>query len=101
MRRRYIQHPETFELIPAELYERPRSSGVYVIPDINPYQAVAADKETGKCPTIMGRRQHREFLKRNGYEELGNDPVRPRSDDGSIDRTTASVMDEIRQKWRG
>ena len=43
-----------------------------VFGDIEPYQAVAADKETGKCPVITGRKQHREFLRRNGYEEVGN-----------------------------
>ena len=43
-----------------------------VTADIQPYKAVAADKESGKCPVINSRKQHREFLRRNGYEELGN-----------------------------
>ena len=48
-----------------------------VIPDIEPYQAIAADKETKIAPYITTRSQHREFLRRNNYEELGNEPVGP------------------------
>ncbi len=44
-----------------------------VIADIEPYTTVAADKETKKRVRIGSRREHREFLKRNGYEELGNE----------------------------
>lgn len=43
----------------------------HITPDIEPYQTVAADKETGKLVNIRSRKDHREFLKRNGYEELG------------------------------
>lgn len=39
-----------------------------VMPDIQPYRAVASDKETGKQPLISSRKQHNEFLKRNNYE---------------------------------
>jgi hypothetical protein len=38
-----------------------------------PYKAVAVDKETGKCPVIKSIEEHRAFLQRNGYEEVGND----------------------------
>jgi hypothetical protein len=48
-----------------------------VIGDLPEYRAAAADKETGKRPVIGGRRQHREFLQRNGYREVGNDYVAP------------------------
>ena len=37
--------------------------------DYPAYRAVAADKETGKRPWISGKKQHKEFVKRNGYEE--------------------------------
>jgi putative FmdB family regulatory protein len=47
-------------------------SAPHVMPDIAPYQTVAADKETGKLVDIRSRKDHREFLKRNGYEELGS-----------------------------
>lgn len=52
-----------------------------VMVDIDPYQAVAADKETGKMPVIHSRKQHREFLRRNNYEEAGNDPFVPTPED--------------------
>lgn len=44
-----------------------------VAPDINAYQAVAVDVATGKPPVINSRSAHREFLKRNGYQEVGNE----------------------------
>ena len=44
-------------------------------------KAVAVDVATGKPPVIGGRRQHREFLKRNHYVEVGNEPIRPKSVD--------------------
>jgi hypothetical protein len=48
-----------------------------IIGDLPEYRAAAADKHTGKRPLIGGRRQHREFLQRNGYREVGNDYVPP------------------------
>lgn len=45
-----------------------------VSPDIAPYQAVAGDK-MGQM--IGSRREHREFLKRNRFVEVGNEPVKP------------------------
>lgn len=58
--------------------ERYSNIGLQIIRDIDPYQAVAEDKATGKAPHIGSRREHREFLKRNGYHERGNDPTRPK-----------------------
>lgn len=43
--------------------------------DIQPYKAVAVDKHNGRCPVINSRKQHKAFLKRNGYEEIGSEPV--------------------------
>lgn len=53
-----------------------RGAGLQVIRDIDPYKSAAADKATGKREVIGGRRQHREFLRRNGYVELGNEMPR-------------------------
>lgn len=52
--------------------EKPKEkkSGHYIIPDIKPYKAVAGDM-AGKW--ITSRSQHREFLKRNGFQEVGNE----------------------------
>lgn len=49
----------------------------HVIADIQPYTTVAADKETKKRVRINSRSQHREFLRKNGYEELGNEKFTP------------------------
>lgn len=69
-----------------------------VMRDIEPYQAMGADIATGKAPMITSRSQHREYLKRNGYVEVGNErpkaPSRPEPDFHEIGRTVKRVMDE-------
>lgn len=52
-------------------------SAPHVVGDIQPYMTVAADKETGKRQFITSRSKHKEFLRRNGYEELGNEKFTP------------------------
>lgn len=78
----------------------PSASGVQIIKDIDPYKAVATDVASGKAPIIGGRRQHREFLKRNGYVEVGNEKMTPRKPE--IDTVSKAeikrVMDEIRRR---
>jgi hypothetical protein len=51
--------------------------GAVIIRDIEPYKTVAADTN-GKRVVVGGRRQHREFLNRNGYVEMGNEQPRNR-----------------------
>ncbi len=49
-------------------------AGMQIISDIEPYRAAGSDVATeNKRPVIAGRRQHREFLRRNGYVEVGNE----------------------------
>ena len=44
-----------------------------VMRDLEPYRTAASDGACGgKQAYIGGRRQHREFLRRNGYTEVGN-----------------------------
>lgn len=58
--------------------------GPQIIRDIDPYQAVAGDvAQGGKLPKIGGRRQHREFLKRNNYIEVGNESRPQKADYGA------------------
>lgn len=38
-----------------------------------PYRTAAFDKEQGKPLFIRSREEHQAFLRRNGYEEVGND----------------------------
>lgn len=49
-----------------------------VSPDIQPYKAVAGDR-AGQY--ITSRREHREFLKRNRFVEVGNEPIKPIKND--------------------
>ena len=53
-------------------------SAPMIISDIQPYQAIAADVKTGTAPVIRSRSEHREFLKRNGYVEVGNEMPKPK-----------------------
>jgi hypothetical protein len=58
------------------IYPMPRIlEAPMVAPDIGPYQAVAVDIATGKAPVINSRSAHRDFLKRNGYTEVGNESI--------------------------
>jgi putative FmdB family regulatory protein len=66
--------------------------------DIQPYRAVCVDKETGKLPVIQSRKQHREFLRRNDYVEVGNDPIRePKRDSNEPDAPMLSV-EQLKQQ---
>jgi len=63
-----------------------------IIRDIDPYQAVGGDVANGgKPPKIGGRRQHREFLKRNNYVEVGNETLRPQKPDYGPEVTEREV----------
>lgn len=54
-----------------------REASYYVMPDIQAYQAMGGDVAMGgKAPVIQSRSQHRQYLKRNGYIEVGNEPMR-------------------------
>lgn len=68
------------------------SAGTQIIRDIDPYQAVGGDvANAGKPPKIGGRRQHREYLKRNGYIEVGNEVMRPQKRDYGPEVTEREV----------
>lgn len=59
-------------------------SGIQIIRDIDPYQAVGGDIAlAGKLPKIGGRRQHREYLQRNKYIEVGNERRPQKADYGA------------------
>lgn len=53
--------------------ERYYSGDYRIAPDIEPYVTAAADKQTGKRVRIGSRSEHRDFLKRNNYIEVGNE----------------------------
>lgn len=71
------------KLVPKRLAAPLATTGAapFVISDLEPYRAAAADKHTGKRPVIGGRRQHREFLQANGYTEVGNERMPQRREE--------------------
>jgi hypothetical protein len=66
-------------------------AGPQIISDIAPYCTVATDVATGQRAVIGGRRQHREFLRRNGYVEVGNDYVPPCREELSRNERVADI----------
>lgn len=73
-----------------------------VQPDIQPYMAVAGDM-AGKY--IKSRREHKEFLKRNRFNEVGNEPIRPIKNDfrpgkGEIASELRTVIPNVLRKHR-
>jgi hypothetical protein len=67
---------------------------VHIIKDISPYRAVAIDKDTGNVPVITSRSAHRDFLRRNGYEEIGNEVPRPAGKPG--DKLDSPIDDVVK-----
>jgi hypothetical protein len=68
MRRRYIQDRHTGELIPAEDWRpRDRHAAPYVVPDIEPYRVPGTDE------WHTSRSQRREYMRRTGAVEVGNE----------------------------
>ncbi len=68
MRKRFIQDPKTFELIPAEeYYQRQEVNAPMVMGDIQPYQSMINGQ------MITSRSTHREHLRQHGCIEVGNE----------------------------
>jgi len=72
MRRTYIWDPHVRKMVPKGTETKAPDEGpsYYVQGDIEPYKAIGGDM-AGKW--ITSRSQHREFLKRNGFIEVGNE----------------------------
>lgn len=73
-----------------------------VIGDIAPYQAVAIDAASGKAPMITSRSQHRDYLKRNGYVEVGNEMPKQRTEthgDFNVRRELTQAVREVLPKF--
>ena len=67
-------------------------SAPHIISDIETYKAVGFDVVTGEAPVIRSRSEHRDYLKRNGYVELGNEKL---PDPPSITRDLDSPRETI------
>jgi hypothetical protein len=70
---------------------RSAAAGLQIISDIAPYRTAATDVATGQRAVIGGRRQHREFLRRNGYVEIGNDYMPPQREELSSSERIADI----------
>lgn len=66
-----------------------------VMRDLEPYRSAAADVH-GKRIVVGGRRQHREFLQRNGYREVGTEMPSPRRSEPSRDDRVADIRRAMR-----
>jgi hypothetical protein len=67
MKKRYIQDPNTLELIPADEYVEPVVNSPMVMPDIQPYRSQLDGS------MVTSRSKHRELLKVHGCIEIGNE----------------------------
>jgi hypothetical protein len=64
-----------------------RDQAPMIMRDIAPYRSIAVDVATGARALVGGRAQHRDFLRRNNYVEVGNAYVAPRREElARIDR---------------
>jgi hypothetical protein len=98
MRRRFVQINGVLIDADQAPVEQPKSAGLQIIPDIAPYQAVAVDCATGDAPYITSRSKHREFLKRNGYIEYGNEKITPRQ--VPLDSPKSEITEAYRRAMR-
>jgi hypothetical protein len=69
--RKYVYSQEAGKMVEVTgtKQAKPERKGPYVVPDIQPYQAVGP--EYGKL--ITSRSKHREYLKRHNLIEVGNE----------------------------
>lgn len=75
---------------------------VMITPDIAPYKAVGGDR-AGQY--ITSRVEHREFLKRNRFVEIGNEPIKPIKNDtrpkkGEVAAELKRVIPQVLAKHR-
>ena len=81
---RYIQikTDDGYRLVPADQFVRPERKAPYVWSDLKAYQPVAGPEaqrfmtDRKNARLIDGRKQHRDFLRRNDFIEVG-DQLKP------------------------
>jgi hypothetical protein len=78
---RYIQikTDDGYEMVPADDFVRPPRKAPYVWSDLKAYRPVAGPEavpfmrgDRKNCRPIDGRKQHRDFLRRNDFVEVGD-----------------------------
>lgn len=97
--KRFRYDPESKSVIPIDEWLAKYGSQTqlthHIIPDIQPYVAVAGDR-AGKV--IGSRREHKEFLRRNGFEEVGNEKSYMLKNHGMADSNPNLVNDKHREE---
>lgn len=75
-----------------------QSASIHIIKDIEPYKAAGADiASAGKRPVINSRSEHRDYLKRNKYIEIGNEKPKQRAWDYGNEISPRDVRQTIDQ----
>jgi hypothetical protein len=78
MRKSYVYDPETKKMVPLGTTKKDRRAP-YIQPDLPDYRPVGGPEaqafidNPSKAKMISGRKQHREYLRRNGFIEVGNE----------------------------
>jgi putative FmdB family regulatory protein len=65
----------------------------------NPYTTAVWDKEAGKPMRIRTQDEHRAFLQRNGFDEVGNDKSRAPLSEEEAAHNRAQQKDEAPFGW--
>lgn len=82
----------------SNFFEEKPPKGPALIRDIDGYRAVGADVASeGKRPWIGSRSEHRDYLRRNGYVETGNETPRVYDDRPSARQQQESRINDIRR----
>lgn len=66
-----------------------------VMADIQPYQAMGVDVATGTAPMITSRSQHRDYLRRNNYVEVGNEVPAPKRTEAITDKEIGRQVKQV------
>jgi len=78
MRKSYVYDPEAKKMVPLGTTRKDRRAP-YILPDLPDYRPVGGPEAAAffdnpkAARMISGRKQHREYLKRNGFIEVGNE----------------------------
>jgi len=87
-----------FEIRDGANYFEDKPPAPTIIGDLPPYRAAGSDIACdGKRPMIDGRREHREFLARNGYVEVGNERAPTLSDSPSSREAQHQRVEDIKR----
>lgn len=99
MRRTYRYDKEAKALIPLDewlaKYGDRTNRAHYVQPDLQPYMAVAGDM-AGQM--IRSRREHRAFLRRNSFEEVGNEKAYMTRHNGMSETNPNLISEQKREE---